>query len=50
MLRNDDADEEHDGDVIEEEVKSRKASEKGREKEKQPTGRVVGIIKRNWRS
>ncbi|KAJ6519275.1 hypothetical protein C8R45DRAFT_16821, partial [Mycena sanguinolenta] len=52
-LKNDDADsdedEEHD-DVIRQEAKAVRTSEAmAQQKEKQPTGRVVGIIKRNWR-
>ncbi|KAJ6573965.1 hypothetical protein DFH09DRAFT_384346 [Mycena vulgaris] len=54
-LKNDDAadsdeDEEND-DVMRQEAKAVRASEAmAQQKEKQPTGRVVGIIKRNWRS
>ncbi|KAJ7748468.1 hypothetical protein DFH07DRAFT_829791 [Mycena maculata] len=53
-LKNDDAadsdeDEEND-DVLRQEAKAVRASEAmAQQKEKQPTGRVVGIIKRNWR-
>ncbi|KAJ6501480.1 hypothetical protein C8R47DRAFT_228458 [Mycena vitilis] len=52
-LKNDDADmdeDEENNDVIRQEAKAVRASEAmAEQKEKQPTGRVVGIIKRNWR-
>ncbi|KAJ7151585.1 hypothetical protein C8R46DRAFT_1166474 [Mycena filopes] len=52
-LKNDDADsdeEDEDDDVARREEKAVRASEAmAQQKEKQPTGRVVGIIKRNWR-
>ncbi|KAJ7651983.1 hypothetical protein DFH06DRAFT_995753 [Mycena polygramma] len=52
-LKNDDADSDEDeenDDVIRQEAKAVRASEAmAEQKEKQPTGRVVGIIKRNWR-
>ncbi|KAJ6569587.1 hypothetical protein B0H19DRAFT_1136142 [Mycena capillaripes] len=52
-LKNDDADSDEDeenDDVIRQEAKAVRASEAmAQQKEKQPTGRVVGIIKRNWR-
>ncbi|KAJ7922940.1 hypothetical protein B0H13DRAFT_1980929 [Mycena leptocephala] len=52
-LKNDDADSDEDkenDDVTRQEAKAVRASEAmAQQKEKQPTGRVVGIIKRNWR-
>ncbi|KAJ7139526.1 RNB-domain-containing protein [Mycena epipterygia] len=53
-LKNDDAadsdDEEENDEVMRQEAKAVRASEAmAQQKEKQPTGRVVGIIKRNWR-
>ncbi|KAF7340136.1 Exosome complex exonuclease dis3 [Mycena venus] len=52
-LKNDDADSDEDeenDDVIRQEAKAVRASEAmAQQKEKQPTGRVVGIVKRNWR-
>ncbi|KAJ7602219.1 RNB-domain-containing protein [Mycena rosella] len=53
-LKNDDAadsdEEEENDDVMRQEAKAVRASEAmAAQKEKQPTGRVVGIIKRNWR-
>ncbi|KAJ7806157.1 hypothetical protein B0H14DRAFT_2876773 [Mycena olivaceomarginata] len=53
-LKNDDADSDEDeenDDVIRQEAKAVRASEAlAQQKEKQPTGRVVGIVKRNWRT
>ncbi|KAF7319870.1 Exosome complex exonuclease dis3 [Mycena kentingensis (nom. inval.)] len=50
-LKNDDAadsdDEEENDDVLRQEARAVRHSEK--QKETQPTGRVVGIVKRNWR-
>ncbi|KAJ7785712.1 hypothetical protein B0H16DRAFT_2528 [Mycena metata] len=52
-LKNDDADSDEDDEndeVLRQEAKAVRASEAmAQQKEKQPTGRVVGIIKRNWR-
>ncbi|KAJ7480098.1 hypothetical protein B0H11DRAFT_2158020 [Mycena galericulata] len=53
-LKNDDAadsdDDEEIDDVLRQEAKAVRASEAmAQQKEKQPTGRVVGIVKRNWR-
>ncbi|KAJ7618363.1 RNB-domain-containing protein [Mycena rosella] len=53
-LKNDDAadsdEEEENDDVMRQEAKAVRASEAMvAQREKQPTGRVVGIIKRNWR-
>ncbi|TFK48126.1 RNB-domain-containing protein [Heliocybe sulcata] len=52
-LKNDDAedtDEEGEGGEGEVRAEERKAVEVGEKGEKQPTGRVVGIVKRNWRA
>ena len=55
-LKNDDAedeeeDEEDEDDVLHKETKILKSEDAKRsQSEKQPTGKVVGIIKRNWRS
>ncbi|KAJ6627006.1 hypothetical protein B0H10DRAFT_2173887 [Mycena sp. CBHHK59/15] len=53
-LKNDDAadsdDDEENDDVLRQEAKAVRASEAmAEQKEKQPTGRVVGVVKRNWR-
>ena len=52
-LKNDDAEEADDEEGVTEVAEERKViseSEKRRAAERQPTGRIVGIIKRNWRS
>ncbi|KAF8870959.1 hypothetical protein BD779DRAFT_1720386 [Infundibulicybe gibba] len=55
-LKNDDAeesgDEADDNEAIEEKIEEQKAllDNSKRTSEKQPTGRIVGIIKRNWRA
>ena len=53
-LKNDDvedSDEGEDNDALIDERRALKREEsKTRNAEKQPTGRVVGIIKRNWRA
>jgi exosome complex exonuclease DIS3/RRP44 len=57
-LKNDDVDDDENGDgedgmeVTGKEDKFIRSGrkEKGSEREKKPTGRVVGVIKRNWRS
>ena len=58
MLKHDDAESSGDEQDEDDEVLSREKrlllkeekAKKKKEKEKQPTGRVVGIIKRNWRA
>ena len=56
VLKNDDAedseDEEHEDDVEAEAERRHLHAESAKKlaAEKQPTGRIVGIIKRNWRS
>lgn len=56
MLKNDDAedseDEEHDDDAEAEAERKQLEAESAKRMaaEKQPTGRIVGMIKRNWRS
>ena len=56
MLKNDDAedseDEEHEDDVEAEAERRHLHAESAKKlaAEKQPTGRIVGMIKRNWRS
>ncbi|KAJ3529635.1 hypothetical protein NM688_g7830 [Phlebia brevispora] len=53
-LKNDDAEEAEEEEGAEEVVAERKALQEETQKrqaaERQPTGRIVGIIKRNWRS
>ncbi|KAK7064735.1 exosome complex exonuclease dis3 [Favolaschia claudopus] len=52
-LKNDDADSDEDeenDDITRQEAKAIRASDSAaQQREKQPTGRVVGIVKRNWR-
>jgi exosome complex exonuclease DIS3/RRP44 len=50
--KNDDAesDEEEDNDLAVASAPRKDAPTAKADKEKQPTGRVVGIIKRNWRA